>query len=64
MVGPHPRNFNFDPTGTLLLLATRDDGNVTIFKVDLTTGMLTQAGTPTPAGYRPTYVGVLNIPGM
>ncbi len=64
MVGPHPRNFNFDPTGTLLLLATRDDGNITIFKVDSATGMLTQAGPPTSAGYRPTYVGVLNIPGM
>ena len=45
-------------------MATRDDGNVTIFKVDQTTGLLTQAGTPVAAGYRPTYVGVLNIPGM
>jgi 6-phosphogluconolactonase len=63
MVGAHPRNFNFDPSGTLLLLASRDDANVTIFRIDPTTGKLTQAGPPTPAGVKPTYVGVLNIPG-
>jgi 6-phosphogluconolactonase len=63
-VGPHPRNFNFDPTGGLLLVASRDDNMVTIFKVDQATGMLTQAGSPTPVGVKPTYVGVLNIPGM
>ena len=64
MVGAHPRNFNFDPTGTLLLVASRDDATVAIFKVDQATGKLTQAQTPTPAGLKPTYVGVLNIPGM
>jgi 6-phosphogluconolactonase len=63
-VGVHPRNFNFDPTGTLLLVASRDDQTVTIFKIDQTTGMLTQAGPTTRVGVKPTYVGVLNIPGM
>jgi 6-phosphogluconolactonase len=63
-VGVHPRNFNFDPTGTLLLVASRDDSTVTIFKIDQATGMLTQAGPPTHVGIKPTYVGVLNIPGM
>ena len=62
-VGPRPRNFNFDPTGTLLLLASQDDGTITIFKVDEATGKLAQAGSPVPAGLKPTYVGVLNIPG-
>src|SRR5205814_6119286 len=38
MVGAHPRNFNFDPTGTLLLVASRDDATVAIFKVDQATG--------------------------
>jgi 6-phosphogluconolactonase len=64
MVGPHPRNFNFDPTGTLLLVASRDDNMVTIFKVDQATGLLTQANSPVPVGVKPTYVGVLNVPGM
>jgi 6-phosphogluconolactonase len=63
MVGAHPRNFNFDPTGTLLLVAARDDQSVAIFKIDQGTGMLTQAGPPTSVGSKPTYVGVLNIPG-
>jgi 6-phosphogluconolactonase len=64
MVGAHPRNFNFDPSGTLLLVASRDDATVAVFKVDATTGKLTQAQPTTPAGLKPTYVGVLNIPGM
>jgi 6-phosphogluconolactonase len=63
MVGAHPRNFNFDPSGTLLLLASRDEASLTIFKIDQGTGKLTQAGAPTPAGVKPTYVGVLDIPG-
>ena len=68
MVGVHPRNFNFDPTGTLLLVANRENGTnngtVVIYKVDQTTGMLQQVGSPTVVGFRPTYVGVLNIPGI
>jgi 6-phosphogluconolactonase len=63
-VGAHPRNFNFDPTGTLLLVASRDEGTVSIFKVDQTTGMLQPMGAPVPVGVKPTYVGVLNVPGM
>ncbi len=62
-VGAHPRNFNFDPTGTLLLVASRDEGTVTIFRVDQASGRLTQAAPPTPVGPRPTYVGVVPIPG-
>jgi 6-phosphogluconolactonase len=64
MVGAHPRNFNFDPSGTLLLVASRDEGKIAIFKIDPATGKLTQAGPTTPAGVKPTYVGVLNVPGM
>jgi 6-phosphogluconolactonase len=62
-VGGRPRNFNFDPTGTLLLLASQDDGTITIFKVDEASGKLQQVGPAVPAGIKPTYVGVLNIPG-
>jgi 6-phosphogluconolactonase len=64
MVGAHPRNFNFDPSGTLLLVASRDNATIAIFKIDPATGKLTQAGPTTPAGLKPTYVGVLNVPGM
>jgi 6-phosphogluconolactonase len=63
-VGAHPRNFNFDPSGNLLLVASRDDANVAVFKIDQTTGKLTQVGPTFPAGPKPTYVGVMNIPGM
>jgi len=63
-VGAHPRNFNIDPTGALLLVASRDEGTVSIFKIDQATGMLQPLGAPVPVGIKPTYVGVLNIPGM
>jgi 6-phosphogluconolactonase len=63
-VAAHPRNFNFDPTGALLLVASRDEQTVTIFKVDPASGRLTQAGSPTPVGPRPTYVGVVDLPGQ
>jgi 6-phosphogluconolactonase len=61
-VGGRPRNFNMDPTGTLLLLASQDDGTVTIFKIDQDKGTLTQAGPAVPAGVKPTFVWVLPLP--
>jgi 6-phosphogluconolactonase len=43
-LGKVPRNFNFDPTGNLLLIANQDSNNISIFQVDKQTGMLTDTG--------------------
>ena len=50
--GAHPRNFNLSPDGSWLLCANRDTNNVTVFKVDATTGLLTATGhsAPVPQG--------------
>ena len=40
--GPHPRDFIIDPTGHFLLVASRDDNTVRVYKRDLNTGLLTQ----------------------
>lgn len=51
-LGKVPRNFNFDPTGNLLLVANQDTDNISIFQVDKQTGNLTDTGkqisVPTP----------------
>lgn len=39
--GKHPRNFAITPNGKFLLLASRDDHKVQIFKINKKTGMLT-----------------------
>jgi 6-phosphogluconolactonase len=58
-----PRNFTIDPTGTLMLVANQDGANVTIFRIDQTSGKLDQVGPPTPAGPNPSFVGVVMLPG-
>ncbi len=58
-----PRNFTIDPTGTLMLVANQDAANVTIFRIDQSSGRLDQAGPPTPAGVNPSFVGVVMLPG-
>ncbi|WP_460432804.1 lactonase family protein [Arachidicoccus ginsenosidivorans] len=40
--GPHPRDFIIDPTGHFLLVATRDDNTVRVYKRDATTGLLSE----------------------
>jgi 6-phosphogluconolactonase len=59
-VGAVPRNFEIDPTGTLLLVLGQDDGNLSVFRIDQGSGTLTRVGQPLAVGSKPTYVGVLN----
>ena len=61
-VGAFPRNFEIDPTGTLLLSVGQNDGKLTLFQIDQTAGTLTKVGTPLAVGSKPTYVGVVNVP--
>lgn len=42
--GEKPRNFNFDPSGKLLLVANQASDEIVIFKRDLKTGLLTDTG--------------------
>ena len=58
-----PRNFTIDPTGTLLLVANQDGANVTVFRIDQTSGTLQLVGPPTPVGQNPSFVGVVMLPG-
>ena len=58
-----PRNFHLDPAGGLLLVANQDEANVSIFFIDRKTGSLELAGEPTPAGEKPSFVGVVELPG-
>jgi 6-phosphogluconolactonase len=43
-LGKSPRNFNFDPTGNLLLVANQNSDEVVIFKRDKETGLLEDTG--------------------
>jgi 6-phosphogluconolactonase len=41
-----PRNCEFDPTGRCLLVSNQDSDNAVVFRIDPTTGRLTQAAEP------------------
>ena len=56
-----PRNFHLDPTGQLALVANQGGDSVSIFRIDPGTGRLELAGEPTPAGAKPSFVGVLPL---
>lgn len=43
-LGKGPRNFSLDPTGNFLLVAHQYTNDVVIFKIDKTTGILTDSG--------------------
>jgi 6-phosphogluconolactonase len=58
-----PRNFHIDPSGRLLLAANQGDASVSVFRIDGTTGRLELAGPPTPAGDKPSFVGVVMLKG-
>lgn len=42
--GAHPRNFSLSPDGAWLICANRDTNNLSVFKVDPDTGLLTATG--------------------
>jgi 6-phosphogluconolactonase len=42
--GKIPRNFAIDPTGTFLLAANQDSGNIFVFRIDQATGALAPTG--------------------
>jgi 6-phosphogluconolactonase (cycloisomerase 2 family) len=46
--GAHPRNFAITPDGSLMLVACRDAGMIQIFKINQTTGLLTDTGKSIP----------------
>jgi 6-phosphogluconolactonase len=46
-LGKGPRNFVIDPTGKFLLVAHQYTNDIVIFKIDKTTGMLTDTGQKT-----------------
>jgi 6-phosphogluconolactonase len=54
--GRSPRSFAIDPTGTFLLVANQDTGNIITFKIDASTGKLIDTGietkVPTPVCVR------------
>jgi len=58
-----PRNFHIDPAGGLILVANQDGASVSVFFVDRDGGTLEPAGPPTPAGEKPSFVGVVELPG-
>ena len=45
--GKTPRNFAIDPTGSFLLAANQDSGNVVVFRIDPASGALTPTGVET-----------------
>jgi 6-phosphogluconolactonase len=58
-----PRNFHIDPTGTLLFVANQEAGTVTVFRIDAASGQLDLVGPPTPVGAKPSFIGVVMLPG-
>ncbi|MCO8123498.1 lactonase family protein [Stieleria sp. TO1_6] len=48
--GNYPRSFNFDPTGQFLYSCNQRADNITVFKVNQTTGALDFTGQYTPVG--------------
>jgi 6-phosphogluconolactonase len=58
-----PRNFHIDPTGTLLFVANQDSGTVSVFRINQQSGLLDPVGPPTPVGAKPSFVGVVMLPG-
>ena len=50
-VGKTPRNFAFDPTGKWILCSNHGSDNAVVFRVDESTGKLTQTGPPVSVPY-------------
>ncbi len=58
-----PRNFHIDPSGTFLLVASQSADIVTVFRIDAQKGTLEPVGDPVPVSHRPSFVGVVYLPG-
>jgi 6-phosphogluconolactonase len=48
--GRTPRNFNIDPTGTILIAANQDSNNLVEFRIDAQSGKLTPTGQKVDVG--------------
>jgi 6-phosphogluconolactonase len=59
--GHWPRNFGLDPAGGILLVANQKSGTVVTFRIDPSTGMLTEL-VKTAVGDGPAWVGVIEQP--
>jgi 6-phosphogluconolactonase len=44
--GKTPRNADFDPTGKWLLVTNQDSSTAVVFRIDQSTGQLTENGDP------------------
>ena len=58
--GDYPRGFGFDPAGKFLYCCNQRADNVTVFRVDRTTGGLTFTGHYTPVG-NPSHIVFLEL---
>jgi 6-phosphogluconolactonase len=58
--GDYPRSFNFDPTGRFLYCCNQRADNITVFRVDRTTGGLAFTGHYTPVG-NPSIIVFLDL---
>jgi 6-phosphogluconolactonase len=59
--GHWPRNFGLDPAGGILLVANQRSGTVVTFRIDPSTGTLTEL-VKTEVGDGPAWVGVIEQP--
>ncbi len=53
-----PRNFNIDPSGNFMIVASQDGNYVTIFEINKDTGLLSKR-SQVACGEKPTFVGFL-----
>ena len=58
--GNYPRSFAFDPTGSFLYCCNQRADNVTVFRVDRSTGGLAFTGQYVPVG-NPSHVVFLDL---
>jgi len=58
--GERPRNFSFDPSGNFLLVANQMSDEIVIFKVNKSTGLLTDTGKRIPVG-RPVCIKWISV---
>ncbi len=59
--GARPRHFSLDASGAWLFVANQDSDNVSVFSVDVATGLLTHRSTVT-TGDAPQFVALVPVP--